>query len=969
MMCMYGLKSAFAGMFPHPVQEMSCKGDMFYKIPQQENKGKQGKHIKNYAPNLTEEIDYGNENNNKSPSEPDDISFFVTITENSNSTTVTIIQNDSMEMVRNVIKENLTHVKHNEKSDSYKSKDRTISVLWYKTDKLVVCGNKGDRSRWLRCLVSSLKQFENNQGPNQNEEIDGGNQNNSKSSSQQDDISSFVTITENSEEIDDENANSNKSLSQSEDVSSFVTITENSEEIDDENANINKSLSQSEDVSSFVTITENSTTTTVTIIQNDSTEIVRDIIKDNLTFVKHNIKSDSYKSKDRTVTVVWYKTDKLVVSRNKEDRSRWLTFLVRILKQLGSNPVSYSIPDNSEERESLERLHRHCSEHNLEIRGNPRKDGNCFFAAVSSQIERLNLQHHFKLDSIDPQYLRQRVTDFIRNNRTILETDVKIKDIVGDIDEHCDVMEKDGQWADHVVVDAMARMLRHDIKILQSTPSSDDIKDRFSLIKGSEQPSGDPLVIGHIFECHYVSLQIRGEFGDNHQEYQESEPTNYLNKMSSKAKTSKEQIEVKGNRKADFFIEDTPHGFIKRYIYKKYLQQFIAETQDAGLVSHVYDVFAGEGSRYSNNWSPVYSNEGSSTSIECYGSPVMALRVAIEYFVSVKQLSNVYNPCVVSVDNLEHTCYSELKHYSIRFCFVEKNKKHFKALVNNIKLTLVSYNIDINIKEVKKSKNTIMEVEISSRNEDFPIFVCIKNDEFENLNPPDLKEGECMSTFIDPYGYSQIPMERVQKFIGPRKSAFINFMSNFVHRFRKTMVVSPHVTGLFDLSKKLLDEQINGGKNLVEIYTERLKVKAETEFVLDFEVISKVNQVLYYLIFITNDLNNLKWMKKSFVFGSQFDDKLAFSDFLLQRRGHVMSLHEDQDDHKAASAIFEHFCSQAKVRVEEIEKFIWCKTIFVWRRTIVELIQKSRRLLKVEDSTGNSINCSEFPHGALLSFR
>lgn len=424
-----------------------------------------------------------------------------------------------------------------------------------------------------------------------------------------------------------------------------------------------------------------------------------------------------------------------------------------------------------------------------------------------------------------------------------------------------------------------------------------------------------------------------------------------------------------GNRKTDFFIEDTPHGFIKRYIYKKYLQQFIAEKQDAGLVSHVYDVFAGEGSRYSNNWSPVYSNEGSSTSIECYGSPVMALRVAIEYFVSVKNLSNMYNPCAVSVENLEHTCYSELTHYSIRFCFVEKNKKHFKALVNNIKLTLVSYNIDINIKEVKKSKNTIMEVEISSRNEDFPIFVCIKNDEFENLNPPDLKEWECMSTFIDPYGYSQIPMERVQKFIGPRKSAFINFMSNFVHRFRKTMVGLPHVTRLFDLSKELLDEQINGGKNLVEIYTERLKVKAETEFVLDFEVISKVNQVLYYLIFITNDLNNLKWMKKSFVFGSQFDDKLAFSDFLLQRRGHVMSLHEDQDDHKAASAIFEHFCSQAKVRVEEIEKFIWCKTIFVWRQSIVELIQKSRRLLKVEDSTGNSINCSEFPHGALLSFR
>ncbi|XP_071146249.1 uncharacterized protein [Mytilus edulis] len=755
------------------------------------------------------------------------------------------------------------------------------------------------------------------------------------------------------------------------------------EEIDDGNANNNKSLNQPDDISKFLTITKS--TVTIKPSENDSMEMVRDIIKKNLIFVKHNETSDtnSYKSKDRTVSVLWHKTDKLVVYGKEEDRSRLSMSLVSSLKQLENNQERNSEEclltdevkeidseerlhtDKSKESDSEERLCRHCSEHNLEIRGNPRKDGNCFFAAVSSQIEILNLQHHFKLDRIDPQYLRQRVTDFIRNNRTIQGTDIEITDFVGDIDEYCDGMEKDGQWADHVAVVAMARMLRHDIKILLSTPSSDDIKDRFSLIKGSEQPSGEPLVLGHIFECHYVSLHKKDEFSIN----QEPKPTHKLNEMSSTTKTSKEQIKMKGNRKAEFFEKDTPHGFIKRYMYMKFLEQFIAETQDAGLVRHVYDVFAGEGSRYSNDWSPVNSNEGSSTNKEMYGSPVIALRVAIEYFVSVKQLSNVYNPCVLSVDNLKRTCYSELRHYSIRFCFVENGKKYFETLVNNIKLTLIFYNIDINIKEVKKRKNRIMELEISSQNEDFPIFVCIKNDKFEKLDPPDLKEGECMITFIDPYGYSQIPMKTVEKFIGPRKSVFINFMSSFVYRFRKTVVGLSHVTRLFDLSKELFDEQINEGKNLNEIYTERLKHKAKTKFALNFEVIDKFNQVLYYLIFVTNDYSNLKWMKKSFVFGSQFDDKLVFSDFLLQRRDRVMSLREDQDDHKAASVIFEHFCSQAKVQVEEIEKFIWCKTIFVWRQTLVELIQRSRRLLKVEDSTGNSINCSEFPHGALLSFR
>ncbi|KAH3729394.1 hypothetical protein DPMN_055362 [Dreissena polymorpha] len=70
----------------------------------------------------------------------------------------------------------------------------------------------------------------------------------------------------------------------------------------------------------------------------------------------------------------------------------------------------------------------------------------------------------------------------------------------------------------------------------------------------------------------------------------------------------------------EFFERDSHHGVVKRVMFKKYVQAFLAKTQHSHLRSLIIDGFAGPG-RYSNEWPEA---------IEEYGSPLITLMVVLE---------------------------------------------------------------------------------------------------------------------------------------------------------------------------------------------------------------------------------------------------------------------------------------------------------------------------------------------------
>ena len=71
-------------------------------------------------------------------------------------------------------------------------------------------------------------------------------------------------------------------------------------------------------------------------------------------------------------------------------------------------------------------------------------------------------------------------------------------------------MSKSGEWADHIIVMLTANLLQKDIMVLTSAPTS-GANNNITWISCLEENTGMPLMVGHIWENHYISLCHNGK--------------------------------------------------------------------------------------------------------------------------------------------------------------------------------------------------------------------------------------------------------------------------------------------------------------------------------------------------------------------------------------------------------------------------------------------------------------------------
>ena len=103
--------------------------------------------------------------------------------------------------------------------------------------------------------------------------------------------------------------------------------------------------------------------------------------------------------------------------------------------------------------------------------------------------------------------------------------DVDLSEFVeGDFVSYCQRMAKPGEWADHVAVVTTARMLQRDIHIVTSLQSADP-DEGLSWIAGKEGYTEPPLLLGHVHDLHYESLQPKGMCCTKVPRYDNSLPT------------------------------------------------------------------------------------------------------------------------------------------------------------------------------------------------------------------------------------------------------------------------------------------------------------------------------------------------------------------------------------------------------------------------------------------------------------
>ncbi|KAL3889477.1 hypothetical protein ACJMK2_001817 [Sinanodonta woodiana] len=150
-------------------------------------------------------------------------------------------------------------------------------------------------------------------------------------------------------------------------------------------------------------------------------------------------------------------------------------------------------------------LERNCQNVGLQFHGETPGNGNCFFEAVSSQLQRLKYPVQ-----LSPQQLRQDAVAFLKDNQLLQVSDgyINLAEFMYNesFEEYCARMAEDGEWADHILVVAMARTLQRDIMIVTSAPASGN-DDNVAWVVGQDNFQGDPILLGHIWEHHYESLE------------------------------------------------------------------------------------------------------------------------------------------------------------------------------------------------------------------------------------------------------------------------------------------------------------------------------------------------------------------------------------------------------------------------------------------------------------------------------
>ena len=334
----------------------------------------------------------------------------------------------------------------------------------------------------------------------------------------------------------------------------------------------------------------------------------------------------------------------------------------------------------------------------------------------------------------------------------------------------------------------------------------------------------------------------------------------------------------------DTIWDKDPHTDAKHQILEEYLKAWFPILARYNAKIMFIDGFAGPG---------VYSKGED-------GSPIIALNTAVSH-----PQSGTFNEIV--------------------FLFIEEDAKRFKILQETIgrkhpKLA-AKFKCDLRCGEFARTIESLLN-ERSAKGESAP---------------PTL-------VFIDPFGYSGMPMELVARLLSNSKTeVLINFMSGFMVRFtdEQRAEVLNAVFGTEEWRKvKDIKDFYKREQFLVELYTRQLKAAAGAVYVRTFEMRNDKDMPEYHLIFGTKNVKGMEVMKDA-MFKVDRRGMYRFSDQTLPGQTYMLDYSgADGWIAEAAQLVYQKF-KGTTVRLVEVKDYVIGETPHRFRKKILEHLEKS----------------------------
>jgi len=229
--------------------------------------------------------------------------------------------------------------------------------------------------------------------------------------------------------------------------------------------------------------------------------------------------------------------------------------------------------------------------------------------------------------------------------------------------------------------------------------------------------------------------------------------------------------------------------------------------------------------------------------------------------------------------------------------------------------------------------------------------------------------------FVDPFGFSGIPMEVVARVIrNPRSECLISFMYESVNRFlsHPSPAIQAHLDELFGTTawRDIAAERDPGKRRdrLVELYRQQLVDIGGLAYARTFEMINEGNRTEYFLYFGTNRLIGFSKMKEAMwridpVQGQVFSDLTdTTQQVLLQPEADLMLLRR---------LLQARFRGLGPVSIEVVETFVlestpYSEKIHLKRRTLAPMEKGS--FISVARPIGTRQRRGTFPRGTTITF-
>jgi three-Cys-motif partner protein len=226
--------------------------------------------------------------------------------------------------------------------------------------------------------------------------------------------------------------------------------------------------------------------------------------------------------------------------------------------------------------------------------------------------------------------------------------------------------------------------------------------------------------------------------------------------------------------------------------------------------------------------------------------------------------------------------------------------------------------------------------------------------------------------FIDPFGYSQIPMDIMVNIMKhPKCEIMVNFMTSFVKRFghadKKREAICDELFGCQEW-RGFKDYASPDEKTqfITNLYISQLKSVAKARYVCKFEMYNHHNQPHYDLVFATNGHQGMKAMKDA-MYAVDCDCTYRFKDNTDPQQTRLIDFTDEKVwTGRAAEQIYAQFKGMTVPR-DQVELFVYIHTDYVYRVGCLIALEKEGKILKVNVPSGKR-KANTFPKGCTISF-